>query len=75
MKRWRKQPNETGLARICQSARGFELRENGETIAHVAQTKGGWYWYGYGNNTCSKPVATADEAKAEAVLWIKENVI
>jgi hypothetical protein len=79
--RWRKEPNEQGLARVCQRPRGFELRENGEVLIHVsAATAGGWsrevegwYWYGMGQNTCREPVATADEAKEQATKFYKEN--
>jgi hypothetical protein len=75
MKRWRKQPNEQGLARICQGQRGFELRENGETLMHVSPTKTGWYWYGLGKNTHSNPTETADQAKAEAISWLRKQGI
>jgi len=75
MKRWRKEPNETGLMRVCQSTRGFELRENGVTIAHVATkfSDTRWYWYGFGKNTSATPVATAEEAKKEVMKYIKDN--
>ena len=78
-KRWRKQPNETGLSRGCQSPRGYELRENGEIIAHVAPitsdrvTITGWYWYGFDQNTCKLPVETADECKKQVIGYIKSK--
>ena len=76
--RWRKEPSETGLARVGQRPRGFELRENGEVLLHVSPLSGktrwdivGWYWYGLGMNTCHEPVATPEEAKAQAVKHLK----
>jgi len=67
--RWRKEPNETGLARVCQSPRGFDLTQAGKILARVRRTRnGGWFWYMLSHNTCDNPVATADEAKAEVML-------
>ncbi len=49
---WRRQPNETGLAKVCQSDRDAELRFNGETLANVSTTQGGgYYYYGCGRNS------------------------
>ena len=75
-KRWRKQPNETGLASIGQRTRGYDLREGGEVLAQVRPlekdwTVSGWYWYGYGVNTCGTPVETAELAKAQVIIYIK----
>ena len=79
-KRWRKQPNETGLARVVQSPRGYELREGNEKLIQVAPLSGknrwdiiGWYWYGLGQNTYKTPVATPVEAKTEAIAWLKAH--
>lgn len=51
---WRRQPNETGLARVCQGPRGAELRlcvpgQKPERIGTVSARRGlgdygGWYW-------------------------------
>lgn len=76
---WRKQPNETGLARVCQGTRGFELRQGKETLAVVAvlggrYSRGPWYWYGMGRNTASQPAPTFDTAKAEALAWVKSQL-
>ena len=75
---WRKQPDETGLARITQTKRGLELRENGKTILYVAPAIGeskfdilGWYWYGLGQNTRHSLVNTMAEAKAQAYAYYK----
>jgi hypothetical protein len=69
--RWRKQPSETGLRQVMQNPRGMQLRENEETLLHVAPLMSGgivlgWYWYGLGMNTYSSPSPTIDEAKAAA---------
>ena len=78
-KRWRKQPNETGLSRVGQSPRGYELRENNEIIAHVAPrmkntvTIAGWYWYGFGQNTSDHLVQTAGECKSQVKEYIKSG--
>ena len=78
--RWSKEPNEKGLAGVCQGPRGFLLKENGETLAHVAPVAGkdkwdivGWYWYGFGENSYHHPVATEDEAKAQATVFYRKR--
>lgn len=78
--RWRKQPNETGLRSVGQSPRGYELREGGEVIIHVAPSGGGWsnplrgwYWYGMGQNTHKDLYKTAEEAKANADAYFKKH--
>ena len=80
--RFRKQPNETGLARVVQGPRGYELRDGTKVVMHVAPLTGygrarhqvnGWYVYGLGINTTSEPVTTADEAKAFAMAHAKKN--
>lgn len=82
--RWRKQKSETGLARICQSPRGYELFESGMSqtpVMHVSPrtdrqsrfTVVGWYWYGCGHNSLhDRPLfVTAEEAKADARVFHK----
>lgn len=67
--RWARQPSETGLRRVIQGPRGWELREHGQVQMRVAPLDRdckAWYWYGHGMNTCSTPVATPEEAKAQA---------
>jgi len=81
--RWRKQPNETGLRRVCQGPRGFELRDGEKAVVHVAPLTNpanrweviGWYWYGLGMNTSGEPVRSAEEAKAQAMAWAKERAV
>jgi hypothetical protein len=44
---WKKQANETGLASICQTPRGYNLRYKGAEIGHIyfGRSPEGWYWY------------------------------
>lgn len=82
---WRKEPHETGLARVCQGPRGAELRIDGTLVAHVSALRvgfsrdyDGWYWYcgtepALGilhRNTCRAPVSTIDEAKAACRAYV-----
>ena len=72
--RWARQPHETGLRRVVQGPRGWELREHGKVQMHVAPLDrqcSAWYWYGHGENTASRPAATADEAKRQAAAHYK----
>lgn len=78
--RWRKQPNEKGLARVCQSPRVDELWENGKRLMYTAfaSKRHGhndmWYWVGLGQNTFGKRMfATKEEAKADAAAFYKAN--
>jgi hypothetical protein len=71
--RWRKQPDEKGLARSFQNKRGLDLREGTKVIISVryyrdsmGRGKEGWYWYGLGKNTCQELCAAQEEAKAQA---------
>jgi len=74
MRRWSRTPKETGLRAIGQ-AREHLLKEDGETIAHVAPLSGGryWYWYGLGQNTCKTPAQSLIEAKAQVMAYLKEQ--
>ncbi|MCK9369170.1 hypothetical protein M0R04_04430 [Candidatus Dojkabacteria bacterium] len=80
MKRWSKEPSESGLARICQLPRGANLKEDGEILAMVRPlvqdylSVVGWYWYGFGLNTCRSPVNTLDEAKKQVIKHIKDSL-
>jgi len=79
--RWKKQPSETGLARVCQTERGLILSDAGHRIITVAPncTNGGtravnWYWYGMERNTYSEKLffTTKEEAKTDADNAFKE---
>ena len=71
---WRRQPNETGLRRVCQSERGFELRFDSEILGHVSKIEwtGEFYFYGCGLNSLSgnKTYKTAGEAKMACKEYI-----
>lgn len=82
--RWRKEKQRKGLAAHCHVADGFDLVQTGndEPIIRVRKLRtafdkkniGKWYWYGgicaASMNTCNNPVATAEDAKAQAREWI-----
>ena len=55
----------------------YGLWDGASRLAVVAQTSGGWYWYGDGvNSLCrSGSVATLEEAKIQARAYIKEHGI
>jgi hypothetical protein len=74
--RWRRQPDEQGLARVCQSPRGLQLREKGVVILRVNHLRGGgWYWCGMGQNTCDNAASSMEEAKEQAIKFYKENKV
>lgn len=77
--RWRRQPNETGLARVCQGPRGFELVENKQILAHVSYSgfADGWYFYAEVLDRNINSLAEGmpvwrdvEEAKAAAKEWV-----
>jgi hypothetical protein len=85
--RWRKDPRETGLARICAGPRGHTLYKDGEErVASVNPFRNGWtheyigwYWVAFGDgiprkNTCENPVETEAEAKKEAMTYVKKHL-
>lgn len=76
--RWRKQPNETGLSRVCQSQRGFELREGTEVVIHLSPLghSGEWYWHGLGRNTYASGVTfpTIEDGKKDANEYYKKTL-
>jgi len=81
--RWRKEKAPTGLARICSGPQGYELTENGIEYASVSafqvrwQVYEGWYWLADAENvpyknTCWNPVETEEQAKADAMAYVKQ---
>lgn len=78
---WRRQPNETGLARVIQAPRGWDLRATG-SIAKLASVRPktdmsrsvrGWYFYGGDDtrgvpteNTAAHGAKTPEDAMAQA---------
>jgi hypothetical protein len=78
--RWRKEPGLTGLARVVQGPRGYELCENGKRLMWVSFASkryghnGKWYWGGMGQNTFgTRMFDTKEEAKADANAYYKAN--
>jgi len=83
---WKKQPSETGLARVCQAPRGADLRIDGVRVMSVrpagrglGRSVSGWYWYGSSEalgiphtNTCDTPLPTLEEAKAACEASVRE---
>ena len=81
---WKRQPHETGLRRVCQGERGYNLRLDSETVASVRLDRSimgegrGYFWSCPArdlwpwHNTAAEGVffATADEAKADCKAWI-----
>lgn len=86
-KRWRREPNETGLSRVVQSPRGFQLWDGGVKLASVNPKLAGfaahrdivgWYFVatppsGRTHNSLwsDPPYQTADDAKAAALAYLK----
>ncbi|MFL7901595.1 hypothetical protein ACJ41P_10710 [Azospirillum argentinense] len=82
---WRRQPNETGLARVCQYTRGYDLRIGNDRLASVGpngrHAERGWNWYAsedtdrgiaWKNSAAEgRSFATAEEAKADAESYIR----
>jgi len=84
---WKRDPKKTGLSAIGSSPREYELH-SGETVyARVSPLGGGymgplkgWYWVaGWdsdipGKNTCGTPCETPEEAKKQALEYVKANL-
>lgn len=81
---WRREPSETGLARVCQSPRGAILKCDGRDVAHIEacrvgyQRYDGWYWYTHAeglplHNSHATPVADIDQAKRECEDFVRKH--
>lgn len=81
---WKKEPDETGLARVVQGPRGVDLRVNGKRVAYVrphlvaSREYKGWWWCARSDehgiplrNTATTPVATMEEAKAACEQYVR----
>lgn len=84
--RWKRNPKPTGLARVAAPPQGHTLLDaEGKAFAYVSPLGGGmtslrgWYYTCPGNvsgewiNTCRTPAATAEEAKAQAIAFVKKH--
>lgn len=79
--RWKLKAAPTGLMAMVSGPRGSMLHDGEITYATVsADRKGGWFWVaGWDSdvpymNTCASPVASVDEAKAEALAYVKQHL-
>lgn len=84
--RWKRRPAETGLAAVGAPPRGWGLHDGENEYAAVYPNGGGWqrkqkgwYWCASGNgidhrNTCDRPVETPEQAKAEAMAYVKAQL-
>ena len=85
--RWKKDPAETGLARVGASLRGHTLHDGEKEYAHVSPLGGGWraplrgwFWtcptsaVGEYANTCNDPAPDEATAKAQAMAFVKARL-
>lgn len=86
--RWKKNPVETGLRAVAvdSSRRGSKLHDGEHEYASVyglgyhwtSRRSNGWYWVASGGvpymNTCNSPVSTEEEAKADAMAYVKQHL-
>lgn len=82
--RWKLDPRATGLARVVAGPRGSSLRdESGKRYAAVSglRFRDGWFWVaGWDSdvpymNTCEAPCSTVEEAKAQALAYVKSHLL
>lgn len=83
--RWKLKPKETGLRAIGAGHRSSWLHDGTKHYATVSALRQrhavtGWFWVaGWGSgvpheNTCNDPVPTAEEAKAQALAYVKQHL-
>jgi hypothetical protein len=85
--RWKRNPRETGLRAVGAGPRGWTLHDGQEEFACVNALGGdwsrpfsGWYWVAYSRpgialrNTCDSPIHDPEEAKAEAMAYVKAGL-
>ncbi len=85
--RWKKNPPPTGLAAVCSGPVSHKLHDGEQEFATVRamrsrHTVTGWMWSCPTNkdlgipwhNTADSPKPTIEEAKAEAVAFIKSHL-
>ena len=84
--RWKQEKAETGLAAVCAAPRGYEYHDGARLYATVSPllNRGrrvvGWYWVaGWDSNvprknTCATPCTTPDDAKTQAVKYVKHHL-
>lgn len=84
--RWKKEPPETGLRRVGAGPRSSWLHDGKTKFATVSAKRqnfgsySGWYWVaGWDSgaphkNTCNEPCETEQEAKAQAMAYVKAHL-
>lgn len=84
--RWKLDEKQTGLSAIGAGPRGSWLHDGTTRYAHVAALGGGWrpmlgwYWVaGWESsvphiNTCGTPCATVEQAKKQAMAYVKKHL-
>lgn len=83
--RWKRDARETGLRAVGAAPRGWRLHDGVDEYAVVSPNGGnwsrkqnGWYWVAYSPlphcNTCNAPVADPEDAKAAAMLYVKQHL-
>lgn len=79
--RWKKNPAPTGLMAVGSGPRGSKLHDGEKKYASVcADRQERWYWVaGWDSdvpymNTCDSSVATEDEAKSQALAYVKKHL-
>ncbi len=79
--RWKRNPPEIGLRRIVAGPQGSTLHDGVvryATTDAIKNGEGGWYWVaGWGSgiphkNTSDEPVKTEDEAKRDALAYVRQ---
>ncbi len=80
-RRWKQGPKETGMMSGTAGLRSTELHDGAQRYAVVSPLRSGqWYWVaGWSSgvphkNTCNEPVATVEEAKAQALAYVELHV-
>lgn len=78
---WKREPKAKGLASVAQGERGYYMRLNKERIGTVApwsRNDGHYCWYASVGkermNTACNPVATVEEARAQCMAWVKQQL-
>lgn len=83
--RWKREPAETGLRAIGACPRGWVLHDGTTEYASVNPKGGGWqskqngwYWVAHEQvpykNTCHEPVETPEQAKTDALAYVKAHL-
>jgi hypothetical protein len=84
--RWKKNPKPIGLMSIGAGPRGSKLRDGEVEYASIApcwenHKVVGWFWVALSSggipykNTCDEPVATEDDAKRDAMAYVKKHLV